>query len=73
MNTAELDLAEIEKLGVMEKGKEEDEALKQKAVTYVMYEELTDFDKDHIFHLDFNKFVNSVLPDKMRDPEEWYL
>ena len=46
-----------------EKPKEEDEALKQKAVTYIQLDDLPDFDADHLFITDNDKYTNSHLPD----------
>jgi len=39
----------------------------------VLYEDLTDFPSDHLFHNDFDAFMNQVLTEKVRDPEEWNL
>ena len=39
--------------GLAERTKEEDEALRQKAVTYIQFNELEDFPDDHLFKMDF--------------------
>ena len=55
-NTAE-DFSNILSKGQAEKSKDEDEALKQKAVTYTQYSDLQDFEgDDHLFVADQAKF-----------------
>mmetsp|Transcript_14508 Transcript_14508/g.22516 ORF Transcript_14508/g.22516 Transcript_14508/m.22516 type:complete len:282 (+) Transcript_14508:56-901(+) len=59
-------------MGQAEKSKEEDEALKQKAVTYVSFEELEDFKDDHLFNTNFDQFIKQDMQDRINDPEEWH-
>jgi hypothetical protein len=67
-----LDEVELEK-AALEKPKEEDEALKQKAVTYVAFEDLQPFDQDHSFMADQDHFINVEIADMIKDPELWHL
>jgi uncharacterized protein involved in cysteine biosynthesis len=67
-----LDLQMMEK-GALEKPKEEDEALKQKAVTYVQFEDLTDFEQSHMYYTDLENYIETELPFMIKDPEEWHL
>lgn len=66
---------ELEKLiaeAQKEKSKAEDEALRQKMVTYVQFEDLEDFAPEHQFFTDFDQYVNQGLQENIRDPEEWH-
>jgi len=48
--------------GAQEKPKEEDEALKQKAVTYVQYDDLIDFETENEFTSNQSSFIDTTLP-----------
>jgi hypothetical protein len=51
--------------------KEEDDALKQKVVTYTQFEDLNDFPHEHLFKTDLNAFVNQEMAKRMADQEAW--
>lgn len=67
-----LEADEIQK-AALEKPKEEDEALKQKAVTYVAFEDLQPFEEGHLFNTDQDRFVKVEIADMVKDPEQWHL
>lgn len=48
-------------LGLKEKSKEEDDLLKERAVTFTKFDDLADFEADHPFTQDSESFVNSVF------------
>jgi hypothetical protein len=47
--------------------KEEDDALKQKVVTYTSFADLQDFDDAHQFKTDLDAFVNQEMSKRMAD------
>lgn len=51
--------------------KEEDDALKQKVVTYTQYEDLEDFSEDSMFKTDVETFINQEMVKRMADQEAW--
>ena len=57
--------------GKAEKSEEENQALLQKAVTYTKFDELLDFEADHIFNTNFAKFTEEMHA-RAKDSEEWH-
>lgn len=65
-------MPQILQKAALEKPKEEDEALKQKAVTYIQFNDLADFEPEHAFHTDFDNFVSTQMQERISDPEQWH-
>ena len=63
---------DLEQIAKMEKDKDEDEKLKQQAVTYTSFDELADFEGTHAFKIDPEQFMTTGIADKIRDAEEWH-
>ena len=61
---------------ILEKGQsertiEENEALMQKSVTDVQFEELKDFEDDHLFKTNLTDYMENDLKNRMANAEEW--
>ena len=61
----------INKKGMPEKTKEEEEKLKEQAVTYIQYDELTDFEADHPFNTKFSEYIEKDMIKDTLDSELW--
>ena len=61
------------KKALTEKSLEEDNALKEKAVTYTQFSELKDLADDHLIRTDQKAFFEGRLNQMISDPEEWHL
>lgn len=64
--------SDLEQIAQLEKDKDEDDKLKQQAVTYTQFEELVDFEDEHPFKKETALFLVFELSNKVRDPEEWH-
>ena len=61
---------------ILEKGQsertiEENEALMKKSVIYVQFEELKDFEDDHLFKTNLTDYMENDLKNRMANAEEW--
>lgn len=42
-------------------------------MTYIQFNDLTDFDESHMFVSNQDDFVGKELQNMIKDPEEWHL
>ena len=61
----------INKKGMPEKTAEEEAKLLEDQVTYIQYEELTDFEADHPFSKDYQQFMKEDMIKETLDKELW--
>ena len=61
----------INKKGMPEKSAEEEAKLKEQMVTYISYEELTDFEQEHPFMTGADEYMVKFLMSQIGDNEMW--